>query len=283
MSITPPIIYSPESQIRTPSRFLRAMINDMKNSRELAWRLFVRDFFARYRRSVLGIFWSFLPPILTGLVFIVLQKKGVVHLGPTEIPYPVYVLVGTILWQLFTESLNAPLNTVRASISMLGKVNFPREALIVSAFYQVLVNLLIKSLVLAGTFIYFGISLSAGILIAPVAILVLILLGMTIGLILTPLGMLFTDVGSSLAILTQVWFFLTPVVYPAPKTFPYSLIATLNPVSPVLMAARDLMTRGTMDDPLLFAVVSGLTLVGLLFAWVMYRLAMPIIIERMSA
>jgi lipopolysaccharide transport system permease protein len=259
------------------------MINDMKNSRELAWRLFVRDFFARYRRSVLGIFWSFLPPILTGLVFIVLQKKGVVHLGPTEIPYPVYVLVGTILWQLFTESLNAPLNTVRASISMLGKVNFPREALIVSAFYQVLVNLLIKSLVLAGTFIYFGISLSAGILIAPVAILVLILLGMTIGLILTPLGMLFTDVGSSLAILTQVWFFLTPVVYPAPKTFPYSLIATLNPVSPVLMAARDLMTRGTMDDPLLFAVVSGLTLVGLLFAWVMYRLAMPIIIERMSA
>lgn len=277
------IVYTPTSQINSPRQLLRSMWDDLKGSRELAWRLFVRDFFARYRKSVLGIFWSFIPPIVTGLVFIVLQKKGVVHLGATEIPYPVYVLVGTILWQLFTESLNAPLNTVRASIAMLAKVNFPREALIVSAFYQILVNLLIKALVLVGIFVYFGIPLSAGLLVAPVAILVLILLGMTVGLILTPIGMLFSDVGSSLTIITQAWFFLTPVVYPTPKNFPYSLLSTLNPVSPVLSASRELMTQGTMGAPHLFALVSGITLIGMFFAWVMYRLAMPIIIERMSA
>jgi lipopolysaccharide transport system permease protein len=207
----------------------------------------------------------------------------VVRFGDTDIPYPVYVLVGTTLWQLFAESLNAPLNTVRASIPMLTKINFPREALIVSSFYQMLLSLLIKSVILAGIFFYFGIPLSRGLLIAPFAIFMLILLGMTIGLLLTPVGMLYTDVSSSLVIIIQVWFFLTPVVYPAPKRYPLSLIATVNPVSPVLSSSRELLTGGVVTDPMAFIVVCLLTIAGLFIAWVFYRLAMPILIERMSA
>jgi lipopolysaccharide transport system permease protein len=277
------VVYTPDSQMRRPGLLLRSMWRDLRDSRELAWRLFLRDFYARYRSSVLGIVWAFLPPVATGLVFIFLQARGVVRFGETDIPYPVYVLVGTVLWQLFTESLNAPLATVRASISMISKVNFPREALIVSSLYQILLSLLIKAVILAGTFIYFKIPPIWGLAASGFAVFFLILLGMSIGLLLTPLGLLYSDVTSSLVIVTQVWFFLTPVVYPAPKSFPFNLVANLNPVTPLLTTARDLMTIGTIAEPGAFAFVCVLAVVGLFAGWIFYRLAIPILLERMSA
>ncbi len=279
----PVVVYTPESQLRKPGLLLQSMWRDLKASRELAWRLFVRDISARYRQSLLGVFWSFLPPIITGLVFIILQSKKVDNFGETDIPYPVFVLVGTTLWQLFSESLNAPLKSVQMAKSMLAKINFPREALIVSAFYGVFFNLLIKSVILVGIFLLFRVQATWGLLLAPLAIVMIILLGMTIGLLLTPLGMLYTDIVSGLAVITQLWFFVTPVVYPPPQSFPYSLVATLNPVSPLLIGARDLATKGTLANTEAFLVVSGFMFAALFFGWVIYRAAAPIIIERMSA
>lgn len=277
------IVYTSESQMRTPLRLFRSMRRDLKESRELAWRLFYRDFLSRYRKSVLGVVWAFLPPIATGLVFIILQSKNVVNFGETDIPYPVYVLVGTVLWQLFTESISAPLASVKSSIPMLAKVNFPREALIVSAFYQVLLNLGIKAIVIAGVFVYFRVPPTAGLLAAFAAVMMLIALGFAIGLFLTPVGLLYEDISSALPIVTQIWFFLTPVVYPSQKTFPFSLIATVNPVSPILNGVRDLATKGILQDFPIFITISIMTGVGLLFAWLLFRLSVPIIIERMSA
>ena len=277
------IIYTSESQMRSPGQLYRSMWRDLKDSRELAWSLFKRDFLSRYRKSILGIFWAFLPPIATGIVFIILQAKNVVNFGETDIPYPVYVLVGTTLWQLFTESVTAPLNSVKSSIAMLAKINFPREALFVSAFYQVLLNLGIKAIVIAGVFVYFRVPPTTGLLVAPVAVLILISLGFSIGLFLTPVGVLYDDISSGLPIVTQIWFFLTSVVYPSPKTYPFSLIANINPVNPILNGVRDLATKGVLHDFPIFITISIMTGVGLLLAWVLYRLAMPIIIERMSA
>jgi len=279
----PVVVYTPESKLRTPGILLTSMWQDLKDSRELAWRLFVRDISARYRQSILGVFWAFLPPILTGLVFIILQSRKIVSFGETDIPYPVFALFGTTLWQLFTESLNSPMNSVRSARAMLAKINFPREALVVAAFYQMLYNLGIKLVILAGIFVYFGIQVTWGLMLAPLAILMLILLGMTLGLLLTPLGTLFTDVSSGLTFGIQLWFFVTPVVYPPPQAFPFSLIGTVNPVGPLLIGARDLATKGVLTNIEPFLIVSSLTLVGLFIAWLIYRTSLPIIIERMSA
>lgn len=282
-STTTVTVYTPESQVRSPLKLLRAMWHDLFASRELAWRLFVRDISARYRQSLLGVIWAFVPPIITSLVFIVLQARSSIDFGVTDVPYPVYVLIGTILWQLFTESLNAPLKTLTASKAMLVKINFPREALIVSAILVVLFDLLIKVVVLAIIFVLFGLKLTWGLLLAPVAILMIMMLGISIGLLVTPIGMLYNDVTSSLPVITQLLFFVTPVVYAPPQSFPFSLVATVNPISPLLIAARDLITKGTIENLVPFLVVSLLTLVIFFFAWILYRVALPIIIERMSA
>jgi lipopolysaccharide transport system permease protein len=98
-------------------------------SRELAWRLMVRDIKARSRQSLLEASWAFLPPIVTALLFILLNREGLIKASSTDLPYPVFVIIGTVLWQLFTDSLNSPLNLVIANKPMLAKVNFPREGL----------------------------------------------------------------------------------------------------------------------------------------------------------
>ncbi len=277
------VVYTPASQMRTPGLLIRSMFKDLVGSRELAWRLFIRDVSAQYRQSILGIFWAFFPPILSGLVFIILQSKKVVNFGATDVPYPVFVLVGTTLWQVFSESINAPLKSVVMAKPMLAKINFPREALFVSAFYQTVFNMLIKSVIIIGVLFIFKVKITAGILLAPIAVFVLILFGMSLGMFLTPIGTLYTDIQQGLMMFIQFWFFVTPVVYPPPQTFPYSLIATLNPVSPILMTARDLITKGQFSNTVPFLVISGLTLLALITSWIIYRVTLPILIERMSA
>jgi len=277
------VVYTPESHIRHPRRLLREMWHDLRASRELAWRLVVRDISAQYRQSLLGLLWAFLPPIVTALIFIILHRQEVFSVRKMDLPYPAFVFVGTVLWQVFVDSLNAPLRSVTAAKPMLAKIKFPYEALILSAVGQVLFNLGIKVLILIVVFITFRIPITWGLALSPFAILMLILLGILIGLLLTPIGVLYTDISSGLAIVTNLWFFATPVVYPPPQSFPFSLLATLNPVSPLLTGARDLATTGTLENVAAFAVVSGLTIVGLAFAGILYRRSLPILIERMGA
>ena len=84
----PVIIYTPESQMRSPRRLIRDMFRDLKASSELAWRLFIRDIAAQYRQSLLGVFWAFLPPIVMGLIFIILQSKKIVNFVRKKIAEP---------------------------------------------------------------------------------------------------------------------------------------------------------------------------------------------------
>lgn len=279
----PVIVYTPDSQMSSPAQLFHLMWHDIRASRELAWRLFIRDISAQYRQSLLGVVWAFVPPIVTSIIFIILQSRKVVNFGETDVPYPVYVLIGAILWQLFVESLNAPLKSVVMAKPMLAKINFPREALIISSIYTVIFNLLIKLVVVGIILVIFKISLTWMILFAPIAMLLLMLLGISVGLLLTPLGVLYTDISTSIPIAVQLFFFVTPVVYPPPQSLPFSLLATLNPVSPLLIAARDAITKGVVSNVIPFLIISGLTILLLLLGWIIFRVALPIIIERMSA
>jgi lipopolysaccharide transport system permease protein len=132
-------------------------------------------------------------------------------------------------------------------------------------------------------FVWFRISVAPTVLIAPFGVLALIALGLMIGIVLAPAGVLYQDIGRGLTIITTLWFFLTPVVYPPPTTWPASLLAQLNPVSPLLITTRELLTTGAVSQPANFVLVTGMALVLMLPGWVLYRVAMPHLIERMGA
>ena len=279
----PEVVYTPYSQLRNPQKMLRNMWIDLLTSRELAWRLLVRNISAMYRQSILGYLWAFLPPVLTTVTFVFLKSQNIINIGETEIPYPAYVMIGTLLWQTFVNTLNSPKKIIRSSKSMLAKANFPREALILAGLGEVLFNFIIRIILMFIVFIAFQIRVPLTLFLSPLGILALMALGLMIGILLVPLGMLFQDIYRGLTIITSLWFFITPVVYPPPKVWPASLLTQVNPVSPLLITTREWLTTGTVSQPWSFIIVTFSAVLLLFIGWMIYRLAMPHLIERMSA
>ncbi|MBW4560985.1 MAG: ABC transporter permease [Mojavia pulchra JT2-VF2] len=259
------------------------MGRDLLASRELAWRLLVRDISAQYRQSLLGIFWAFIPPVITAAGFTLAKSNGIVNIGNTELPYAAYVMFSMSLWQTFVEALNGPIQAVTAAKSMLARINFPREALIVAKLGEVFFNFGIKLILIVGLFIWFKIPVTLSLILAPVALIHLILLGTFIGLLLAPMGALYQDVTKGLTLITGFWLFLTPVVYPVPSNGVFGNIVKLNPVTPLLVTTRELATTGVISDPQGFWIASLIAILGLLLTWIIYRLAMPFVVERISS
>ncbi len=277
------VVYTPESSLRTPSKLFGEMWRDLLGSRELAWRLMRRDITAQYRQSFFGLLWAFLPPVVTAAGFTLASRAQVLNVGATDIPYPAYVVISMALWQTFVEALNGPLQGVTNARQMLSRINFPREAVVLAKLGEVFFNFGIKLLLIAGVFLWYQVPVSWAALLAPLALVSLVLLGTLFGLLLTPLGVLYQDVSKGLLLVTGIWFFLTPVVYPVPGGGTFGAVVRLNPVTPLLVTARELATTGEVSGLQAFIVVSAVTSAGLLAAWVLFRLSMPLVIERMGA
>ncbi|MEM8778274.1 MAG: ABC transporter permease [Cyanobacteria bacterium P01_G01_bin.49] len=279
----PEIVHTPDSLLRRPRFLLWTMWHDLLASRELAWRLMVRDISSQYRQALLGIVWAFLPPIVMAVGFTLAKKANVFTIGETDIPYPAYVMFSMTLWQTFIDAVTGPVQAIIVAKPMLARVNFPREALILAKLGEVGFNFGIKLILIVALFVYFQVPVSWTVIVAPVALIHLILLGTLVGVLLAPLGVLYQDVSKSLNMITGFWLFLTPVIYPVPKEGLFSVLVDWNPVTPLLVTTRELATTGIISNPGGFWLVSGVTMVGLLLTWIGFRIAMPYVIERVTS
>jgi len=259
------------------------MFGDLWRGRELAWRLFLRDVSAQYRQSYLGYIWAFLPPLISSLTFVFLNSQGLFSTGKTGLPYAAFAMIGTLLWQVFVDALNAPINAIQASKSMLSKINFPRESVLVAGISMVLFNFLVRLVLLIGVLVFFHVHPNAGLLFFPIAVLALILCGTSCGLAVAPLGALYGDIGRAIPLITSFWMLLTPVVYPARTSGLAGWLATWNPVSPLIMVARHSLTGETLSPLAPFFWVFFTSLLVLITGWIGFRIAMPHLIARMGS
>jgi len=268
--------------LRRPLRLLKGMARDIIASRELAWRLFVRDTSIQYRQTVFGYFWAVFPPLVTSMVFILMNHSNLLKMKETGIPYPVYVVMGTVFFGLFSDSLMAPLKVVNGSKTMLVKINFPREALVWAAILQTFMGFSIKLVLLILTMIIFHVPVKITSFIVPVPLLGLLLMGITIGVFLVPFGILFQDVMYGLQLALTGLMFLTPVVYPPPSNGLLAKIVAYNPMTTLLMSARDFMIKGSSIYVMDMMIVIIIMILLLFIAWVIIRIAFPIVIERIG-
>jgi lipopolysaccharide transport system permease protein len=276
------VLYTPDSELRRPLLMLRSMFADLLRSRELAWRLFVRDFSGQFRESILGYLWLLLPPLISMGVWVFLHSTKVFAFGDSTLPYPVFVLTGLVLWEAFVSAMVTPLTVVGGAASMLAKVNFPREALLMSAFAQAAFQTMIRLVLLAGVLFYYGVFPGSGVFLVPAGLLSLMLLGFVVGILLLPLAMLYGDVGRAIQVITPIWFFLTPAVYPPPTLWPASILTWANPVSPLLITCRQWLTGSEVTHLGAYIAITAGTMACLMAGWVSYRIAMPHIIARLS-
>ena len=249
----------------------------------MAKQLATRDIKAQYRQSYLGIIWAFITPLTTALVWVFLNMSGTVKLTDTGIPYPVYAFSGTLLWSIISDSINAPILSTTAAKGILSKINFPKEALLVSGIYKLLFNSSIKIVLLLVFVGLFGVGYHVSLLLFPLALLGVILIGTTIGLFITPIGMLYKDIGKFITVALSMLMYVTPVVYVLPKAGMMKTLMEINPLTPLILTTRDLVVGFPPEYLTYYFWVLGLSIplffIGLLF----YRISIPILVERMSA
>ncbi|TVT43523.1 ABC transporter permease [Hymenobacter setariae] len=273
-------IYTPYSPLQAPRAFGREILHDLRLVHHIGWQLFRRNLRVQIRQNLLGYFWMLLPPILTGLTWTYLGKNHIIQgYDATAGPYPAYVLAGLFIWQGFVEALNCPLQQLQSARGTIAKVKVPHEAFIVAGMGMVLFNQAIRMLILAAVLVWFHIPWHASLLLVPVGLGLLLVLGLALGWLLTPVSLLYADISSAVSMALGFWFLITPIVYTPPKAAAW--LTVLNPVTPLLTTTRNWVLTGEMAPAAGFGLVAVMA-VGLLGAsWLVYRLARPHLIARL--
>ncbi len=279
----PPVVYNSQSEIKNLLPLLTSILLGFWEGRELAWRIFVRNLSGLYRQTLLGLFWAFLPPLANTAIWIFLKSQNVFEMGDTGVNSTVYILAGMILWQAFIDAFQIPSDVLNKNKNMISKLNFPRESLLLVGIGEVLFNLAIRVLLLVPAFFLYRVEFQTGALLAPIAILLMVTFGMSLGLFLMPIGSLYKDVGRFISMFLPFWMIITPIIYVPPTGFPGTLLNWLNPASPLLLVSRDLLLMGQTSHLTVGLVFGALAIPLFIMGLVVYRVSMPVIIERMAA
>jgi lipopolysaccharide transport system permease protein len=247
------------------------MVNDLTNSRSLIWLLILRDISVRYRHSLLGYGWAVIPQIATVALFAFLHAWRVLPMGQTRLPYVIYALWGISVWQLFAGCLSACTASLAASGSLVTKINFPRESLVIAAIGQPVFDFLVRLLPVTAVFAWYGLAPSWSVIFLPLLLCPVVFLALGLGFVLSIANLAIKDVGNALGTALTIGMFLTPVLYPAPVRWPFTLINFLNPVSPPLTATQDLIAAGALSRPEMFIVSSLFSVVVFFIGWRTFR------------
>lgn len=268
--------YSAQSVFNRPRLFLAEAFDQLRRSLPIVGPLFLSNMRARHRALLLSYAWLLIPAIATAVICTHLKSLRVIASGPTSLPYVVHVLAGTLLWQSLVEALNSPLQQLRASRQVILNSRTPHEALILSGALEVLLNGGVRLLVLVPVLIVYGIMPSASWLAVPLAVLAILALGLAIGLLLAPWGLLYDDVSRGTTLAVTLWFFLTPIFYGRSSAG----VLRFNPATPLIETGRAWLSGGAAAPDFLPVAVGSL--IALVAGWLLYRLARPHVLARMS-
>jgi lipopolysaccharide transport system permease protein len=269
------IVYTPSGVRQNGLTGWRVMVNELVSSRRLIWLLILRDISVRYRQSMLGYVWAVIPQIVTVGAFAMLNAWRVVPMGKTAIPYVIYAAWGISVWQLFAGCLSACTTSLAAAGSLVTKINFPRECLVIAAVGQPVFDFFVRLVPVFAVFAWFGVMPSWRVILIPIVLCPMILLALGFGFLLSIANLAIKDTGNALGTALTMGMFLTPVLYPPPVRWPFTLINILNPVSPLLSATQDLVALGSLTRPGSVAAAWLFALLVLLVGWRIFRVTIP--------
>lgn len=283
---SPPNRVAPTVHIE-PMRGLRAMNwRELIKSSELLLFMAWRDIIIRYKQSVLGVTWVVAQPLLTMLIFAFIFGR-LARLPSEGQPYALYVFCALLPWQLFAGTLTRVSMSLISNAQLLTKVYFPRAIIPFSAAIAALVDFLMSLVVLIMLLIWYAWmtpwspSLSWGLALLPVFMLLALLSALAVGLWLAPLNVLFRDITFVIPFLVQIWMFLSPVAYSDVELIPHGvvrLIYNLNPMVGVIHGFRWALL-GTQPPSVAQLVYSSLLVLLLLVSGIYFFTRM----ERMFA
>lgn len=214
--------------------------------RELLKTSIKKDIRGRYKNSILGVFWSFLNPLLQlavyAIVFPLIMKSDIPN-------YTVFVCCGLIPWTFFSTAISRTSFVMVENGNIIKKVYFPREILPISIVTSELVNFFISTIIILAFVIAYGMGFSWYIVFYPVILIVQYVLLIGISLLVSSLTVYFRDLQHFIGILLQLLFYATPIVYGMdiiPVSFQW--ILKLNPMSYIIDGYRSIFYYQRMPD-----------------------------------
>lgn len=271
-------IYEPNKYIKLGIRIWPEMFSELFQSRELIWRLFIRNLSVKYKQAVLGSFWILLMPFVAIGTFMFLNRSGILNIENTNMPYPLFALIGLSVWQIFSTGITSGCNSLVGAGDMITKVNFPREALVFSSIAQSLFEFGVKSCLIVVFFFVFKFTPSWGIILLPIALIPILFLTLGLSLILSLVNGVLRDTANVVTLLVTFLMFLTPVLYPIKEG--KSALFKLNIFTSLINTPRELITTGTVKEPLDFLIASAISFLVFFVSWRVFHLVETKIPER---
>lgn len=211
-------------------------MNELWNYRHLTFKLAMSEFRLKYKNSVLGFFWSLAEPLLMltvlYMVFTNLMRVNVEH-------YQIFLLMGIISWNMLSRGTGMSLNSILGRASLVQKIYFPREVLVISSCITAFLMTLLELIIFGAFMLFFNVIPGMTIIYGPVVLFIEFLLILGISLGLAALNVYYRDVQYIWAVFLQAGFFASPIIYPM-EIIPeqYVWIIRLNPMTRIIDMLR---------------------------------------------
>lgn len=249
---------------------LQKIVDRYQYSWILLKELVKTDFKLRYQGSMLGMAWSVLRPLmLFAVMYIVFVRflrfgAGIPH-------FAVSLLLAQTLWSFFQEATSQGMRAIVDRGDLLRKINFPKYIVVISSTVSAFINLLISLVVVLVFMIINGVEFRWTVVLFPLLIIELYIFALAIAFLLSTLYVKFRDIGHIWDVIMQIWFYLTPIIYPLSQIINmggYGLLVAkallvLNPVAQVIQDARYVMVT-TQTETIWNTVGAGFPLLRII-------------------
>ena len=231
------------------------------------------EFRARYRAQALGILWSLLNPLVQMVILSVIFSRVPAFQSAVK-NFPVFMLIGVIVWQWFSTGINAATQTFIAHADVVKRTVFPRPLLPLATLLSYGINFCLEStliLILVPVWPH-AFCLSPALLLIPVIVLTLVALIVGIVLATSVLHVIYRDVAYLVSTSLTLLYWLTPIIYPSSVVpEPYGTLLHFNPLASILIALRGCLMDGAWPSALTWAGMLGPTALLLLVGWLVFR------------
>ncbi|HEX7434525.1 MAG TPA: ABC transporter permease [Anaerolineaceae bacterium] len=227
-----PIIITPPHGIEFPD------FKEVWEHRDLLIFLVRRELKSRFQQTVIGVLWIALQPIIQMLIFYLVL--GILVKIPTDnVPYPVFFLSGFIVWQFFSQIVNASAFSMLSNIGIIVKSYFPRLVLPLAVTISSIVDFLVSFVIILVLMAMNGLPITTRFFLLPVLLILTMLFASGVGLLFGALMVSFRDVKNFLGFILMIWMYITPIMYPM-SLIPeqYRVYARLNPLTSLVETYR---------------------------------------------
>lgn len=228
-----------------------------------------RDFKVKYKRSVLGMMWSFLNPLLTMMVqYIVFSQLFKADVDN----YPVYLLSGTVLFGFFTEAVGLSIFSIVGNASLITKVYVPKYIYPVTRVFSSMINFLWAMIPLFVALLLTKEQITKAYLLLPIILMFVLIFTIGVGLLLSALMVFFRDIQFLWSVISMLWMYATPLFYPEsiiPEA--YRFLIHYNPMYYYVKCFRIILMEGVTPEPSLYMLGALMAAISLAIGGIVFK------------